>query len=57
MKKVDELLETRTKIKNLLNSEANKASFFNILSTINIEILQKDSNIEDSTLDKNNFII
>lgn len=56
LNKVAELNETRAKIKQLLNSEANKYAEFNILSTINIEILHKNSGNNELTLDKNNII-
>lgn len=46
LNKVAELNKTRAKIKEFLNSDANKSSLFNILSTINVEILQKDSSLE-----------
>ncbi len=51
LQKVEELAETRRKIKELVNAEVNNSAVFSILSTINIEILQKDSNSKDSTLD------
>ncbi len=57
LSKVAELNETRAKIKELLNLEANKSASFSILSTINIEILQKDSSNDKLSLDKNNIII
>ena len=46
LQKVEELNNTRKKIKELVSSDANKSSSFSILSTINIEILPKDSSIE-----------